>query len=72
MSHTSPDTDHDLATTLPWRRSQLRRAGLDATLAAEIAADPRYDLHAILELTQRGCPPQLAVRILAPLIDDPR
>jgi hypothetical protein len=57
----------DLVATLPWRRSRLRRAGFDARLAAAIAADPRYDLHAILELTERGCPPHLAVRILAPL-----
>jgi hypothetical protein len=66
MSRTSCDTD-ELATTLPWRRSRLRRAGFDARLAAEVAADLRYDLHAILELTDRGCPPHLAVRILAPL-----
>jgi hypothetical protein len=69
MRPTSHPTDDALATTLPWRRSQLRRAGFDARLAAEIAADPRYDLHAILDLTQHGCPPRLAVRILAPLTD---
>jgi hypothetical protein len=57
----------DWATMLPWRRSRLRRAGFDAHLAAEIAADLRYDLHAILELTDRGCPPPLAARILAPV-----
>jgi hypothetical protein len=62
----------ELATTLPWRRSRLRRAGFDARLAAQIAADLRYDVHAILELTERGCPPELAVRILAPLTDGPR
>jgi hypothetical protein len=71
MSRTSYDTD-ELTTTLPWRRSRLRRAGFDAQLAAEVAADLRYDLHAILELTQRGCPPHLAVRILAPVTDAPR
>lgn len=62
----------ELASTLPWRRSTLRRAGLDARLAAEIAADPRYDAHAILDLTRRGCPPHLAVRIVAPLPGEPR
>jgi hypothetical protein len=66
MGRTSHDNE-DLATTLPWRRSRLRRAGFDARVAAEIAADPRYDLHAILDLTERGCPPHLAARILAPL-----
>jgi hypothetical protein len=69
MTRTTHPIDEGLATTLPWRRSQLRRAGFDARLAAEVAADPRYDLHAILRLTQRGCPPHLAVRILAPLTD---
>jgi hypothetical protein len=72
MSRTSHHTDNELATTLPWRRSRLRRAGFDARLAAEVAADPRYDLHAILELTRRGCPPHLAVRILAPLTEQRR
>ncbi|HEU4973656.1 MAG TPA: hypothetical protein VFT50_01100 [Baekduia sp.] len=63
-------THHDaelLAAVLPWRRSVLRRAGFDARLAARIAADPRYELDAILSLTDRGCPPELAIRILAPL-----
>ena len=51
----------------PWRRSQLRRAGFSAPLAAQVAADLRYDLHELLDLVHRGCPPDLAVRILAPL-----
>jgi hypothetical protein len=31
-----------------------------------VAADPELDLHALLELVDRGCPPELAVRIVAP------
>ena len=50
-----------------WRRSQLTGAGFSLPLAARIAGDPRYDLHALIELTERGCAPELAVRILAPL-----
>ena len=50
-----------------WRRSQLTAAGFSLPLAARIAADPRYDVHALIELTERGCAPELAVRILAPL-----
>ena len=50
-----------------WRRRQLEAAGFPATLAAEVADDPSYDLHALIELAERGCPPELAVRILAPL-----
>jgi hypothetical protein len=57
----------ELSTLAPWRRSFLRRAGCDPHLAAEVAADLRYDVEAMVDLIERGCPPQLAVRILAPL-----
>jgi hypothetical protein len=50
-----------------WRRCRLLEAGFPAGLADSVAADPRFDLHALLELVDRGCPPELAVQILAPL-----
>jgi hypothetical protein len=50
-----------------WRRDQLEHSGFSPALAAELAGDGRYDLHALIELVERGCPPRLAVRILAPL-----
>jgi hypothetical protein len=50
-----------------WRRDQLSAAGFSLPLAARIAGDEGYDLHALIELTERGCAPELAVRILAPL-----
>jgi hypothetical protein len=50
-----------------WRREQLVHAGFSLPLAVRVANDPRYDLHALIELVERGCDPQLAVRILAPL-----
>jgi hypothetical protein len=53
-----------------WRRDQLVGAGFSLPLASRLARDPRYDLHALIELTERGCAPELAVRILAPLEDD--
>jgi hypothetical protein len=62
----------DCASMVPWRRSQLRHAGFGARLAGEIAGDLRYDLPALLDLAERGCPPRLAVRILAPLEEPPR
>jgi hypothetical protein len=40
---------------------------LGEELARRLADDRRYDLHALLELVDRGCPPALAVRILAPI-----
>jgi hypothetical protein len=51
---------------LEWRREQLAAASFPAALAAEVASDRRYDLHALIELVERGCAPALAVRILAP------
>jgi hypothetical protein len=50
-----------------WRREQLSASGFSPPLAAEIADDSRYDLHALIELVERGCGPELAVRILGPL-----
>jgi hypothetical protein len=50
-----------------WRQERLIRAGFDSELALRIASHPGFDLHALIELVERGCPPQLATRILAPL-----
>lgn len=52
------------------RLELLLQAGFSPRLAARLAADARYDVHRLIELVERGCPPLLAVRILAPL-DDP-
>jgi hypothetical protein len=49
-----------------WRREQLAEAGFSLPLAARVAGDTRYDLHALIELVERGCAPELAVRIFAP------
>lgn len=50
-----------------WRRRNLLAAGFGRALAAQLAAHCDVDLHALLELVDRGCPPELAARILAPL-----
>jgi hypothetical protein len=50
-----------------WRRDQLVAAGFPLPRAARLAADARYDIHALIELVERGCPPELAARILAPV-----
>ncbi len=54
-----------------WRREQLAHTGFPLPLATKIAKDPRYDLHALIELVERGCLPELAARILAPLEREP-
>jgi hypothetical protein len=53
--------------TTRWRRMQLLRAGFDPDLATCLATDDAIDLHALIELVERGCRPDLAARILAPL-----
>jgi len=50
-----------------WRRHVLRQAGLQDELAGRLAVDGHVDLHDVLKLIDRGCPPELAARILAPL-----
>ena len=55
-----------------WRGEQLVAAGFDERLALRLAGDPRIDLHALIELVERGCPPQVAVRIVAPLDEEGR
>jgi hypothetical protein len=49
-----------------WRAENLRAAGFEPGLARRLALDSRYDIHALIELVERGCPPPLAARILAP------
>ena len=50
-----------------WRSMRLREAGVSPQLADTVAQDSAYDLHAVLNLLDRGCPPELAARILAPI-----
>jgi hypothetical protein len=64
---TSTTTESASAEVLRWRRKQLLNAGFPPRLAAGVARDGRYDLHALIELVERGCPPSLAIRILTPL-----
>jgi hypothetical protein len=52
---------------LRWRREQLIDSGFPPSVAARLAEDSRYDLHALIELVERGCPAYLAARIVAPL-----
>jgi hypothetical protein len=61
----SQSKDRDPSTH--WRQVQLLRVGFAAPLAASIARERAFDLHALIELVERGCPPELAARILAPI-----
>ena len=53
-----------------WRRDQLVASGFPVALATWLARDGRYDLHALIELSEAGCPAELAVRIVAPTDGD--
>jgi len=65
MHQVEPVTD-ETAAVVEWRFDQLLTAGVDPAMAACLAADFRWDLHALIDLIERGCPPGLAARILRP------
>lgn len=45
-----------------WRTLQLRRLGLSRLLAGRFAEV--VDWHEVADLVERGCPPELALRIV--------
>jgi hypothetical protein len=47
-----------------WRREQLARNGYGAYEASLLALHIEVDLHEAIDLAGRGCPPELALRIL--------
>ncbi len=59
------------AAVAAWRRRQLDEAGFPDWLAAPLADDRRVDVHALIELVERGCRPDIAARIALPLEVDP-
>lgn len=65
----APTASHSRAPVdvVEWRRRSLAEAGFAPELAADLASQARLDLHELLQLIDRGCPPDLAARILAPL-----
>ncbi len=67
--HRTPDPAAPFNAVAEWRRGRLLAAGFAPDLAGDLAEQCATDLHAILELVDRGCPPELAARILAPLDD---
>lgn len=54
----------EAAEVLAWRFEALCRTGYDLDAAAVLAANVEIDLHEAVELVERGCPPELATRIL--------
>lgn len=67
-SHPGPcRTDGPPVDVVDWRRCRLLEAGFPVGLATVLARTRDVDVHALLQLVDRGCPPELAARILAPL-----
>jgi hypothetical protein len=71
MRHQARHSKATPAELVSWRLRRLECAGFDRPLARKLARDQRFDLHAVFELVDRGCPPALAARILAPLDEPP-
>jgi hypothetical protein len=55
-------TEQDLVER--WRSHELERVGFDIVLARTLACRLDVDLHQALDLIGRGCPHELAARIL--------
>jgi hypothetical protein len=47
-----------------WRADELERAGYASEDVLRLALDPHVDLHLALDLVRRGCPHDVALRIL--------
>jgi hypothetical protein len=69
--HTTDTITHELAAleteeerVFTWRHATLLAAGYDARLAFKLALRPDVDLHGAVSLIGRGCPSEIAGRIL--------
>jgi hypothetical protein len=47
-----------------WRTEELLRVGFDVEVATLLGSEFGVDLHAAIDMVERGCPPDLAARIL--------
>ena len=60
--HVLEDTELDKIER--WRTEELERAGYGVRAAGRLAVRHDIDLHQAVQLLARGCPPELATRIL--------
>jgi hypothetical protein len=56
--------ENEAVEVLRWRFDVLLRVGFDIEQAAVVAANVEVDLHTAEDLMRRGCPSDLALRIL--------
>jgi hypothetical protein len=68
MSMTAAELDLDLDAeterVLLWREEELERVGYGREMARHLAERTYVDLHLAMDLLQRGCPAETALRIL--------
>jgi hypothetical protein len=64
MDATACEQDQEQARVVAWRELVLIEAGYAARDAHELAERTDVDCHRAVELVQRGCPADVAVRIL--------
>ena len=64
MTTAETDTFEETGLIEAWRAEALERAGYGAAAAAEIAVRHDIDLHFATDLLERGCPAEVALRIL--------
>lgn len=57
-------TESELDRIVRWRSEELERAGYSPDGAAALAARLDIDLHEAIEIVKRGCPAEIALRIL--------
>jgi hypothetical protein len=60
----APPARSPSAEVVRWRWERLSAAGFDDRLARALAGEGDVDLHALLDLVDKGCPPHLAARIM--------
>jgi hypothetical protein len=64
-AHDTELVETELERVERWRASELMRTGFSGDDAVALAARTDVDLHEAIELVRRGCPPELAIRILS-------
>ena len=60
----TPGRDSIETLVVHWRAETLVRAGFVETAAVHLAVSRHVDLHEAVQLVERGCPPETALRIL--------
>ena len=64
MSTTDVREGSEIQQVERWRTAELERAGYPHDAAKRIAARHEIDLHHAVQLLERGCSPELALKIL--------